>query len=69
MTRISHRVGIVGDINKIYRSMHEPMGLCGWWATTSDGTPNVGQVLDLHFTEVVCQSSKIYQASTSKSFQ
>lgn len=59
MTRIRHRVGIVGDINKIYCSMHEPAGLCGWWATTSDGTPNVGQVLDLHFTEGVTLSFRI----------
>ncbi|NKB81362.1 MAG: hypothetical protein GKS05_05620 [Nitrospirales bacterium] len=59
MTRVRHRVGIVGDINNIYRSMHEPVGLCGWWATTTDGTPKVGQVLDLHFTDVVTLSFRI----------
>lgn len=59
MARVRHRIGIVGDINKIYRSMHEAVSLCGWWATTTDGTPKVGQVLDLHFTDVVPLSFRI----------
>lgn len=59
MARISHRVGIVGDINKIYRAMHVPEGLNGWWATATDGTPDVGQVLDLHFSDVVTLSFRI----------
>ncbi len=59
MPRVRHRVGIVGDINTIYRSMHEPVGLCGWWATTTDGTPKVGHVLDLHFADVVTLSFRI----------
>ena len=59
MARVRHRIGIVGDINKIYRSMHEPAGLCGWWATTIDGTPKVGEVLDLHFSDVVTLSFRI----------
>ncbi len=59
MARVKHRVGIVGDINTIYRSMHEPTGLCGWWATATSGTPKVGEVLDLHFTDVVTLSFRI----------
>jgi len=59
VARVRHQVGVVGDINKIYRSMHEPEGLNGWWPTTTDGTPEVGQVLDLHFLNVVTLSFKI----------
>lgn len=29
MARIHHRVGIVGDINRIYSAMHVPAGLNG----------------------------------------
>jgi hypothetical protein len=39
--------------------MHEPEGLNGWWATTSYGTPEVGQMLDLHFSDVVALSFRI----------
>jgi len=59
MASVKPRVGIVGDINKIYRSMLEPVGLCGWWSTTTDGTPKVEQVLDLNFTDVVTLSFRI----------
>ena len=51
-----NQVGVVGDINKIYRATHEPEGLDGWWATKTDGTPKVGQVLDLHFLNIWGQS-------------
>ncbi len=51
MACVRHQVGIAGDISKIYRSMHEPEGLVGWWATAADGVPEVGQVLDLRFSE------------------
>lgn len=59
MAKVCRRVGVVGDINKIYRAMHEPEGLNGWWATTTDGTPEAGQVLDLHFSDVVTLSFRI----------
>ncbi|MGB0910312.1 MAG: hypothetical protein ACPGYT_08105 [Nitrospirales bacterium] len=59
MARVRHRVGIVGDLNTIYRSMYESVGLCGWWATTADGTSKVGCVLDLHFLDVVTLSFRI----------
>ncbi len=59
MARVRHRIGIVGNINEIYRSMHEPAGLCGWWATKIDGIPKVGEVLDLHFSDVVTLSFRI----------
>lgn len=59
MASVRHRVGIAGDINRVYRSMHEPAGLKSWWATTTDGTPSVGQVLDLHFSDVVTLSFRI----------
>ncbi len=59
MARVRHRVGIVGAISNIYRSVFEPEGLCGWWATTADGMPKIGQVLDLHFTDVVTLSFRI----------
>ena len=59
MANVKHRVGIVGDIEKIYRAMHEPEGLDQWWATKSEGTPEVGQVLDLYFSDVVTLSFRI----------
>lgn len=49
MARVRHRVGVAGNINQIYRAMHEPPGLAGWWATTADGTPEVGHLVNLHF--------------------
>ncbi len=59
MPKVKHRVGIVGDINKIYRALYEPEGLNGWWATTTDGVPKKGQVLDLHFRDVVTLSFRV----------
>ena len=59
MAKTRHQVGIVGDINTIYRAMHEPNGLNGWWATTTDGIPEIDQVLDLHFSDEVTLSFKI----------
>ena len=59
MAKVKHQVGIVGDIKKIYRAMHEPEGLDRWWATKTEGTPEVGQVLDLHFSDVVTLSFRI----------
>ncbi len=59
MARVRHQVGIVGDINDVYRALHEPAGLVGWWATTADGTPVVGQVLDLHFSGLAKLSFRI----------
>lgn len=59
MARVHHRVGIAGDINKIYNAMHVPEGINGWWATSTDGTPGAGQVLDLHFSDVVTLSFRI----------
>ncbi|MEM8815054.1 MAG: hypothetical protein AAGE85_04465 [Pseudomonadota bacterium] len=59
MARVKHRVGIVGDINTIYRAMHEPEGLDGWWATKTDGNPESGQVLDLHFADLVTLSFRV----------
>lgn len=59
MARIRHRVGIIGGLNTIYRAMHEPVGLCSWWTTTTDGTPKIGEVLHLHFLDVVTLSFRI----------
>ncbi|MGV7222663.1 MAG: hypothetical protein ACQ9MH_14185 [Nitrospinales bacterium] len=59
MAKVNHQVGIVGDINKIFRAMHEPAGLDGWWATKTDGNAEIGEILDLHFSDVVTLSFKI----------
>lgn len=59
MARVRHRVGIAGHINDIFNALHNPEGLNGWWATTTDGTPEQGYVLDLHFSDVVTLSFKI----------
>jgi hypothetical protein len=59
MARVEHQVGVVGDINRIYRAMSEPEGLDGWWATRTDGSPEVGQILNLHFSDVVSLSFRI----------
>ena len=59
MARVRHRVGMAGDINEIFRCLHEPEGLEGWWATTSHGAPEEGQVLDLRFADVVTLSFRI----------
>lgn len=49
MARVRHRIGVAGDIGQIYRAMHEPSGLASWWASAADGTPEVEQLLNLHF--------------------
>lgn len=59
MAHVRHRVGIAGDIKDIFLALHDPEGLNGWWATTTDGTPAEGQVLDLHFSDVVTLSFNI----------
>jgi uncharacterized protein YndB with AHSA1/START domain len=59
MARVRHQVGVVGDIKTVYRAMHEPEGLNGWWATATDGSPRAGEVLDLHFSDVVTLSFRI----------
>ena len=59
MARVRHRVGVAGDIDRIYRATHEPAGLTGWWASTADGSPDVGQVLDLHFEALATLSFRI----------
>jgi len=59
MARVRHRVGIVGDIGTIYKTLHEPAGLDGWWSTKSDGTPAAGQALTLHFAELAVLSFSI----------
>jgi hypothetical protein len=59
MAKVKHRMGIAGDIDKIFRAMHEPAGLDGWWATKTDGIAEVGETLALHFADVVTLSFKI----------
>ena len=59
MAKVAHQIGVVGDINEVYRATHEPEGLDGWWATKTDGTPEVGHVLNLHFLDVVTLSFRV----------
>lgn len=59
IAKVRHQIGVVGDINKIYRAMHEPERLDGWWATKTEGIPEVGRRLDLHFLDVVTLSFKV----------
>ena len=59
MAKVCHQVGVVGAIDDIYRVLHQPAGLTGWWATTADGVPEVGGVLDLHFAGLATLSFRI----------
>lgn len=59
MATVRHQIGVAGDINDIYRAMHEPDGLDAWWATKADGNAGKGEVLDLHFSDVVTLSFRI----------
>lgn len=59
MATVRHQVGVVGDISTIYRAMHEPEGLDGWWSTKTIGKAQVGQVLDLRFADVVTLSFRV----------
>lgn len=61
MAKVQHQIGVVGDINTIYRAMHEPERLDEWWATKTDGTPEAGEVLHLHFADVVTLSFKVVE--------
>ncbi len=59
MARVRHRVGMAGEFNRIFLATHEPAGLAGWWASKADGTPEVGQVVNLHFEALTTLSFKI----------
>lgn len=59
MAKVRHRIGVAGSINLIYRAMHEPSGLAGWWASTADGTPEVGHVVNLHFEALTTLSFRV----------
>ncbi len=59
MAVVKHQVGVVGDISEIYRAMHEPEGLDGWWPTKTHGSAEIGQVLDLHFLDLATLSFRV----------
>lgn len=59
MAKVTHQVGIVGDISQIYRALHVPEGIDAWWASRTDGTAAVGEVLDLHFKELATLSFRV----------
>ena len=59
MAKVCHQVGVVGDIEEIYRVLHTPAGIEGWWATTADGIPEAGDVLNLHFAGLAMLSFRI----------
>ncbi len=61
MAKVQHQVGIAGDIHKIFCALHQPEGLVGWWATTVDGSPLMGETVHLHFSDVVTLSFKIVE--------
>ncbi len=61
MAQVQHQVGIVGDIHKIFCALHQPEELMGWWATTAEGSPLMGETLHLHFSDVVTLSFKIVE--------
>ena len=59
MARVQHQVGIAGDANTIYRALYEPRGLDGWWATATDGAPEIGGVLNLSFQNLAVLSLRL----------
>ena len=59
MARVRHRVGIVGDVAEIFRALHWPEGLVGWWATACDGEGALGEQLNLHFGDAVTLSFRV----------
>ncbi len=61
MAKVRHQIGIAGDIEAIFRAMHEPAQLEEWWATRADGSPRPGKRLDLHFSDVVTLSFTIVE--------
>ena len=59
MAKIKHQIGVVGNINKIFCAIHEPEGLDGWWTTKTDGNPEINNILELHFSDVVTLFFKV----------
>lgn len=59
MAKVKHQIGVVGNINKIFSALHEPEGLDGWWATKTDGSPEINNILELHFSDVVTLSLEV----------
>ena len=69
MAKLCHQVGIAGDTGKVYDALHLPSGLIGWWATTADGTPAVGNSLNLHFADLATLSFRIEDLAQNERVQ
>ena len=59
MAKVCHQIGVAGDVGAIFRALHHPQDLEAWWATTADGSPEAGDVVNLHFTDLVTLSFRI----------
>ena len=68
MAEVRHRVGIKGDVEQVYRHLTQPDGLAGWWASSATGTPEVGSVLRLEFSELAVLSFEIRVLDAPKTF-
>ena len=53
MTKIRHRIGILGKPEKLFWALTEAEGLSGWWSTTASGMCAKGEKLQLGFGGVV----------------
>ncbi|HYQ72054.1 MAG TPA: hypothetical protein VET88_09030 [Gammaproteobacteria bacterium] len=56
MSEVKHRVGIRGAVESIYSCLTTNDGLSGWWATSSSGIAEVGNIIDLAFSDLVVLS-------------
>jgi uncharacterized protein YndB with AHSA1/START domain len=49
MLDILHRVGIKSSTSNVYRALTTLQGLAGWWTTDTQGSSDVGGVIEFHF--------------------
>ncbi len=50
MAQVRHRIGVNGEIGRVYESLIQPEKLSGWWASGAHGSSETGSVLRLEFS-------------------
>ena len=59
MAQVRHRIGVKGEIGRVYEFLVQPEQLSGWWASRADGSADIGSVLRLEFSGLASLSFSI----------
>jgi len=58
MPDILHRVGIDASLNKVFTALTTIEGLCGWWVSTTTGSPATGGTINFGFCDMLVVSAE-----------